>query len=447
MYKVCFMGASFDSGNMGVSALAASLVRIISQLRPDAQISFFVGARSPARHAVSLGDRTVEVGIVNYRMSPRSPIKQHLLWLLLMACLQRITPFPALRRRVIEAHPALRMLAEADLVGDIRGGDSFSDIYGLRSFLLGSVPALITLLVRDRLVLLPQTYGPYKSAIARAVARFILARSVSVLSRDAAGVSVAQGLLGVKARGKTISFCPDVAFALASVRPETLKIDPPLDVDPSVPLIGFNVSGLLFNGGFTRGNMFRLATDYQTFAHLLAKRLLRESDVHLLLVPHTFAPAGHVESDNDACAQIQGSLSSEFQGRVHIVASQYDQSAIKAVIGLCHFFIGSRMHACIASLSQGIPTIGVAYSDKFKGVFESVGAGDLVIDARDMKTDVAISQIVERFRTRAELRQIANGRAELARKDVFERFEALLSSAAAFRHCEFTEEKCGKPTA
>ena len=40
------------------------------------------------------------------------------------------------------------------------------------------------------------------------------------------------------------------------------------------------------------------------------------------------------------------------------------------------------MHACIAALSQGIPAFGIAYSDKFRGVFESVGAANLVADPR-----------------------------------------------------------------
>ena len=49
---------------------------------------------------------------------------------------------------------------------------------------------------------------------------------------------------------------------------------------------------------------------------------------------------------------------------------------------MCKFFIGSRMHACIAALSQCIPAVGIAYSKKFDGVFESIGMSDCVIDAR-----------------------------------------------------------------
>ena len=65
-----------------------------------------------------------------------------------------------------------------------------------------------------------------------------------------------------------------------------------------------------------------------------------------------------------------------------IVDREYDQHEIKGVIGMCDFFVGSRMHACIGALSQGIPCVGVAYSMKFRGVFESVGVADWVVDSR-----------------------------------------------------------------
>jgi colanic acid/amylovoran biosynthesis protein len=209
--KVCLLGVSFDTGNMGVSALAASLVKLVSIARPDAEISFFVGAKGPKMQPVRLGDREIETRVVNYRMSPRSPLREHILWLLAMALVCRIFRKSSFRAWIIESHPALKVLSEASLVGDIRGGDSFSDIYGLRSLLMGSLPAAIGLLLGKKLVMLPQTYGPYSSAIGKRIARFILARSVLALSRDREGLqvvepSIRQGLSCVKNFATHITF-------------------------------------------------------------------------------------------------------------------------------------------------------------------------------------------------------------------------------------------------
>jgi polysaccharide pyruvyl transferase WcaK-like protein len=62
------------------------------------------------------------------------------------------------------------------------------------------------------------------------------------------------------------------------------------------------------------------------------------------------------------------------------------------------------MHACIAALSQGIPTVGVAYSRKFVGVFESIGAGDMVADARTITADEIINKILTGLEHRTNLK-------------------------------------------
>ena len=64
---------------------------------------------------------------------------------------------------------------------------------------------------------------------------------------------------------------------------------------------------------------------------------------------------------------------------------------------MCVFFIGSRMHACIAALSQGVSAGAVAYSRKFKGMFDSVGVGEVVVDARTTSADAAIDKIMKTF--------------------------------------------------
>ena len=46
---------------------------------------------------------------------------------------------------------------------------------------------------------------------------------------------------------------------------------------------------------------------------------------------------------------------------------------MKYLIGQCDFFVGSRMHSCIAAVSQCVPAVSIAYSDKFIGVMATLG--------------------------------------------------------------------------
>ena len=120
----------------------------------------------------------------------------------------------------------------------------------------------------------------------------------------------------------------------------------------------------------------------------------------MLLIPHVCPPAGETESDSDACSQVYRSLKEKFKNRLFLVKGQYTQNEIKYIIGMCDIFIGSRMHACIAAMSQSIPTVGLAYSKKFEGVFETIDTKQFVVDMRQVETKEILTNIAKAFEER-----------------------------------------------
>src|SRR4030042_997048 len=98
---IAIMGAPVTTGNRGVMALGTSLVGLCLEAEPEARIVFLVGNKDaqPVRLKHNGQDRLIPV--INYRMSPRSAIRQHLFWILLMAVLYRIVPFLFLRRVIV----------------------------------------------------------------------------------------------------------------------------------------------------------------------------------------------------------------------------------------------------------------------------------------------------------------------------------------------------------
>ena len=124
----------------------------------------------------------------------------------------------------------------------------------------------------------------------------------------------------------------------------------------------------------------------------------------VVLVPHVFGKGEGSESDVDACREIYRGVDSSLLENLHLIEDEYDQHEIKALIGKCDFFIGSRMHACIGALSQCVPAVGLAYSKKFLGVFESIGVKELVVDLRENGHD-SVTEVVNRaFERRVEFR-------------------------------------------
>jgi hypothetical protein len=59
--QVCLLGASFDTGNLGVSALAESSVRCILARWSDAQVILLASSRDEGWHRLKLADRTVAI--------------------------------------------------------------------------------------------------------------------------------------------------------------------------------------------------------------------------------------------------------------------------------------------------------------------------------------------------------------------------------------------------
>ncbi len=420
------MGTPVSSGNRGVLALGASIVDLLEDAVPGAEISYLLVSRPVDGVSVKTRQGPRSVPVVSCRMAPRPPFRDHLACVLAASLMYRMVPFKGVRRMICAGSPWVAAVAGADFVGDVRGGDSFSDIYGLKRFVLAFFPVLSVLLIKGRIVHFPQTYGPFRTGIARRLAGFLLKRSSVLVARDRESQRIAQALVG---RDPVVELSPDVAFRLHSEVPDGLLTEPPLDGKPAGGMIGLNVNGLMFNGGYTGGNMFGLKLDYRAFLPALMTRLLKDPAVEILLIPHTLAGKGDPESDDEASREVRQMLPAELRGRVRTVVGDYDAHQLKGVIRQCDFFLGSRMHSCIAALSQGVPCVGVAYSMKFAGVFESVGMEDWVLDGRVMDCDEMVAEVLMRYEARDSVRGDLGERSELARRCLGEVFRKITREA------------------
>ncbi len=429
--KVGIMGTPVSSGNRGVMALGASLVGLCRRAGTQ-EVVLFVGHRSPGEVAFRDGDGVIQARVVNYRLSPRARPCEHLAGIVLACLLYRALPSTKVRSWLRRSVPWIAALEEMTFVGDIRGGDSFSDIYGWRRFLTGFLASWTVVLVKGALVHFPQTYGPFQRRWTRWLARYLLRRSPVIVARDRESQRVAQGLVG---KAPEVWLSPDVAFALEARMPARLETDPPLasgqdaasDKEPRP--IGLNVNGLMYNGGYTRNNMFGLKLDYAAMLPRLVEALLQQHAKELWLIPHTYGPPESVESDPEACRKVREVLPPSVRNRVRILTGEYDCHEIKGVIGRCEFFVGSRMHACIAALSQGVPAVGIAYSRKFRGVFETVGMGDWVVDGREVDAEQAIQRVVDLYQQRGNIREPLKATAASTRARLYELMKALLRRA------------------
>lgn len=427
---IAVLGATFETPNMGVGALTAGTLNCIYHCWPEAEVFLFDYGREPREYSIRAAGRAVKVPLVNIRFSKKFYLANNIARLILTAVLARVVPSRTLSRRLVERNPWLKRLNEADVVAAISGGDSFSDIYGMRRLLYVSLPQILALVLGKDLVVLPQTLGPFKSGLARAIARYILGRAKLVYSRDHVGLERVPGELRLGGPTGKFRFCYDVGFVVSPIAPATpdlVGLTAARSADHC--RVGLNISGLLAMGGYTRKNMFGLKADYHRLVRELIRFFIEKHRVEVLLVPHVFGT--DAESDTSACEQVFEEFKTEFAGKLGIARGRYDQNEIKHLIGTCDFFVGSRMHACIAALSQNIPAVAIAYSNKFIGVLETVGMGSAVADPRKMSEAEIISLTESAFQQRDTIKRALEQTIPKVRETVLGLFTSLDTATPA----------------
>lgn len=247
-------------------------------------------------------------------------------------------------------------IRRCNLVIDIGEGDSFSDIYGFKRFFYYWLSKNIVCMLGKPLILAPQTIGPFDGRFTRWLAKQIMRRCKSIFARDNLS-SKYLTYLGIN--GNTHEAI-DVAFKL----PFTIR----KFITNGKFQVGINVSGLLFNGGYTGENQFNLTIDYQKTIRNIITWFVSKADIQVHLIAHVISTNMLIEDD----FLIANKLAIEFPSV--IVAPYFNRPAeAKSYISGLDFFTGARMHACIAAFSSGVPVVPMAYSRKFNGLFDTLG--------------------------------------------------------------------------
>lgn len=147
----CLLGASDDTGNLGVSALAYATLTATRRASPAMTATVFDHGWGVRGGSVRAADQSVEFRRIGLRRSRRIHRREsywNTRWSARLGGL---------------GNPAAVALREATAVLDISGGDSFTDLYGDHRFAMMVEPKELCLELGTPLVLLPQTYGPFSS--------------------------------------------------------------------------------------------------------------------------------------------------------------------------------------------------------------------------------------------------------------------------------------------
>ncbi len=270
-------------------------------------------------------------------------------------------PRSLLREAVLDSRGARGWVKSFDLVVDMRAGDSFADIYGVARLRAQSAFAEFVRFCGVPLVMGPQTIGPFRTRQGRALARHSLRRAALVMSRDHVSAEAADAL------GRPVDVrTTDVVFALPAPEP-TDERD-----------VVVNVSGLLWD----HDNHGSKGEYRQTVRRLLVG--LGERGRRVTLLSHVLE-SDLLDQDSPAVLGLAAET-----GLEAVVPRSLAEA--RSVLRSSRLVFGSRMHACLNSLSVGTPAIPLAYSRKFAPLLGDLGWPHVVslTDADPAATALAI---------------------------------------------------------
>ncbi|MCP3919076.1 MAG: polysaccharide pyruvyl transferase family protein [bacterium] len=416
--RVCLFGAAPGTRNLGVSALCHSTLAGVLDRAPDADVTVYDFGHGVREQRTRVGTHDFTHRVCGAKNSRRLH-RRDSLWNM------RVSGwFGGL------GNPGIAHLRRADLVLDASGGDSFTDLYGEHRFWTVTLPKRIAIEQKRPLVLLPQTYGPFRSERLREEARSVLRGAASAWARDERSFQSLRELLEDDFDPARHRQGVDLAFGLELDDSRSWPAPATSWLGDNVPVIGLNVSGLCWQRAEHAKKRYGLRADYRDTVFGLAARILRRTEARIVLVPHVLAAPGGAESDYDACLGLVRGLGRKAHGRVMVLGPDYGPSEIKSLIAQFDWFVGTRMHATIAALSTGVPAAALAYSGKFKGVFETCNVGDCVTDARRLDTQDALEHLWSSWLVHDEARKALRQALVAVRGQVREQMDAILSVAA-----------------
>ena len=366
-------------------------------IHPDCHILIQHNTGQDKEVNLRLGDREVRLEPVFFHSSNRLLEFKGLKFAKFVSSVRNFLP-GFLRKKLFAAIPLLAALERADVVLDISGGDSFTSIYGDSVFKAITDVKEVVIRMNKPLILLPQSYGPFSSKEQIAVVRRILKGSKTIACRDENGPGEMVKLLENSDQGRLVS-CPDLAFSLPADSSQNYLIKKFFESASvkEIKTVGFNISGLLYFG--KKG--FEFQSNYQELVEAILDWIVKELGAKVILVPHVVNAKVKKENslvkettDGEAINIVMHNLEDSLRKEIYVMPDTQDPRVIKGMISLCDYFLGSRMHACIAAISQAVPTICLAYSDKFSGVMRLIGQERAVVDLRG-KNVVDVLQMMQ----------------------------------------------------
>jgi colanic acid/amylovoran biosynthesis protein len=357
--------------NAGDHAILLETLRLLDAAFPGAQVTLAFNDVASARVAhpsrpvvaspVAQMARITAAG--QYQMAPHGRRRELVRALLGAALAYRSGRASATLRQPQAAF--VQALAEADLVLASGGGYFFTatieGLFGWYTFTI--LGALMAVLMRKPLVLLPQSFGPLHTPAQRLAVALIARSATLTFARE----PISYAFLEQWRAAHRALLAPDLAIAMPGASPDEGRV--------LLEQAGLWRSRPEFTVGFTVMNwagQFSAFDAQRHYEQALAGGLdaITAAGGNAVLFGQSLGPTA-AEDDRGVIERLRAAV--RRPERVIPFAATLDPRRLQAAYGCVDYFVGTRMHSLIMALNAGTPAMAIAYLHKTNGFLAEVG--------------------------------------------------------------------------
>ncbi len=277
-------------------------------------------------------------------------------------------------------HAELQALKDADLVVDL-SGDMLTEDYGPHVAYSHFLPVMTALAMDKPVILCAQSIGPFK--LMKHLARYVLGQAALITAREPVTVEY---LREIGVQNSQIFLTTDLAFLLGPARDEI--VDDVLS-NEGIDLADRQTLGISFGNlvpsHYRKRNPHAAASMFPELMAGVLDTISERYGLQILFVPHVTGP--RASADDRVFAE---KICSHMQTNAIAISGDYTPDILKGIISRCRLYMGARMHANIAAMSSGIPTLAIAYSHKTAGIMQLLDQEEYVCDIASLNRDTLL---------------------------------------------------------
>lgn len=247
---------------------------------------------------------------------------------------------------------------EVDVVLDA-SGFAYSDQWGAAKTKELAVAARSWASRGTKVILMPQAFGPFESPGMKRLVESIVRNSSLVMARDNTSATYLREAVG---ESWPITKYPDFTMLLEGILPAGME-----EKQKGVCIVPNARMRDKVDAG--------AAESYLPFLIRIAKILEAEKASPFLLVHEGLADRVLAEEVVGAVEGLQ-------------ITTESDPLKIKGILGASTAVIGSRFHALVNALSQGVPAMATSWSHKYSELLEDYGFHDGLLDVRASDSEI-----------------------------------------------------------